>query len=217
MTEAFDFKQAIREERQREAANRKLVEQAIRRGVVLHDLVDYGAIPEILYKVWKSGRLRKLSHHQRELLIQEIWVRSKNHGVGTRAWVQIFKWVGFLHVWEYSLKPGDSEPSRPALTLLTRRPKKALTAWRGASLSSHGWGMSWTLHREVATHFAQYHADREQEVGAIFRATVPPGGVLACFVTGEEQEIVVNPQMLRGRVVLEERVPPSLRTGWPPG
>jgi len=35
---------------------------------------------------------------------------------------------------------------------------------------------------------------------------VPPEAILDCFVTDDKQEIVVNLQMLRGRVVLEERV-----------
>jgi hypothetical protein len=211
MVDEDEWRRLLRQERQRDAENRKIVERAMRRGIVAHDLLNWGEIPKILYRVWRSGGLDRLSRTRRQLLIQEVWVHSKNHGVGTRAWVQLFKSVGFLAAWEgewMDARDSDAlDDVEPHLTYLAKRPKESLTAWRGASLRSRGWGMSWTLYREVAARFAQWHADVEDTEGAIFRAVVPPAAMLGCFVTGdEEQEIVVNPQMLRGRIHVDEKI-----------
>jgi hypothetical protein len=66
--------------------------------------------------------------------------------------------------------------------------------------------MSWTLDVELARWFAERKALLKP--AAIYRATVPPSAVLALWLNDRaEQEVVVNPNMLRGRTSLHERMP----------
>lgn len=53
--------------------------------------------------------------------------------------------------------------------------------------------------------FAEDAAARGE--AGVWKATVPPQAVLALFGDEREQEVVVNPNMLRGRVALDERIP----------
>jgi hypothetical protein len=66
--------------------------------------------------------------------------------------------------------------------------------------------MSWSLHRGVATNFADGDAAKGIE-SAVWHATIPARAVLAMFGDERETEVVVNPNMLRARVILDEVVP----------
>jgi len=67
--------------------------------------------------------------------------------------------------------------------------------------------MSWTAHRECALEFAQgITASHLLEI-AVYRATISERAILAAFADDREQECVGNPNMLRGRVMLDEVIP----------
>ena len=127
----------------------------------------------------------------------------------------MFKSAGFLsqttesHI--HSFVDGSVTPveSLYANTFHTEAPPGSLTVFRGDSLESRGRGMSWTSYRECAASFAE---DGRASVGiraGIFRAVIPSRAVLAIFGDSREQEIVVNPHMLRGRIERVETVEPD--------
>jgi hypothetical protein len=66
--------------------------------------------------------------------------------------------------------------------------------------------MSWTQYEEVAQSFAQGGADKYGQPSGVFLAKLPGRAVLAMFADEREEEVVVNPNMLRGRVELVRRV-----------
>ena len=93
--------------------------------------------------------------------------------------------------------------------LIEAPPDSPPTIWRGASLTSNARGFSWTQYRECAEEFAQGRADRSPS--GLYRAEVPGRAVLAVFGDDREQEFVVNPNMLRGRVQLVATIEPETR------
>jgi hypothetical protein len=100
-------------------------------------------------------------------------------------------------------RDGTHEQVDPAYPLITEAPTDAVTVWRGASLASKGRGFSFSAYRECALKFAERSASTGCDAG-LFRAVVPPYGVLALFGDDREQEVVINPNVLRGRVELIE-------------
>lgn len=122
----------------------------------------------------------------------------------------MFKEAGFLSrmVTSRLLRPsGEWEDVIERFPIaLMEPPTSPLTIWRGASLSSQGRGMSWTQFRDCAVTFAQAWADIHQGGSGLFRAVVPPAAVLAMFRDEREDEVVVNPNMLRGRVSLVDAI-----------
>jgi hypothetical protein len=95
-------------------------------------------------------------------------------------------------------------------------PPGPLVVWRGASLKSRGRGFSWTQYRDCAQeNFAQAWADLYQSPSGLYRAEIPGRAVLAIFGDDREQEVVVNPNMLRGRVELVSTVEPEPRQPHP--
>jgi hypothetical protein len=121
----------------------------------------------------------------------------------------MFNAAGFLWRTEetiYHHQDGTSLAVEPRfeISAITEQPAGLLTVWRGAPVSTGGRGMSWTLHRECAADFARVVLHVEP---AVYRAVVPSRAVLAVFGDTREQEVVMNPHMLRGRIVVDERLP----------
>jgi UDP-glucose 6-dehydrogenase len=63
--------------------------------------------------------------------------------------------------------------------------------------------MSWTFYADCAEQFAVANLVHEDDQPAVFRATIPGRAVLAVFCDEREQEVVVNPHMLRERATPE--------------
>ncbi len=141
-----------------------------------------------LHDWWSSGRL---SAEQLRPLLTETWTKAHFPlaRVGERAWVRMFKAAGFI-----------TDSGRPA-------PEHDLIVYRGAPLQTRGLGMSWSFDAETAGDFA-YQSLAHGPAGT-YRAVVPPRAVLAIFEQRRESEVVVNPNMLRGRVELVEKVEPT--------
>ncbi len=59
------------------------------------------------------------------------------------------------------------------------------------------------FNRQYAVPFAKRWTARHVDAG-VFSVTIPVCAVLAVFGDAREQELVVNPNMLRNRVVLDE-------------
>jgi hypothetical protein len=87
-------------------------------------------------------------------------------------------------------------------------PMESLTVCRGVKDEVTDRRMSWTLDLDEARWFG----DRFRVgVGVVYRALVPPPAVLARFETRRESEVVINPNMLRGRVEVLDRRSPGCR------
>jgi hypothetical protein len=182
-----------------------------------------GDVPRLLAELWSECRIdiAKL-----RAAVPEVWIHNKSpvSSIGQRRWLAMFKAAGFLSQTKETQvhhPDGSVTAVEPLfeITLHTGQPTGPLTVWRGASLESGGRGMSWSEYRECAAKFAGDPADLGIESG-IFEATIPGRAVLAIFGDHREQEIVVNPYMLRGRIRLVERVaarPPRFSRHWSPG
>ncbi len=118
--------------------------------------------------------------------------------MGTDLWVRAFRSVGFA-----------SDTGRSA-------PTRSLVVFRGATSRDH-LGMAWSTSRVVA----QGHAEAMQRVGdgrwrrvsrarRVWRAVIPPDGVLARVDQRTEREVVVDPACLR--TVTQLTAPASLVT-----
>ena len=162
-------------------------------------------VPRMLYEAWKGGSIRDL-----ELALWAVWVhnRSPLQGLGERRWLQLFKAAGFTVV------TGETVGTVAEYEHLTEKPTEPVTVWRGAALTN-GRGMSWSTHRECARGFA-VGVSQDGIESAVFEATVPFRSVLALFGDQREQECVVNPNMLRGRVRVDEVIPAQPLRPWPP-
>lgn len=162
-------------------------------------------MPVMLYAAWRQGRITV-----DKLLpaIQAIWVHNRHPvpPIGERAWMRMFKAAkaaGFTGISENVTR--ENKRIVPAFEHLAEQPTAVLTIWRGAGLATNGRGMSSTVHRKLAVQFAEEYAAEGREQ-AVWKATIPPGAVLARFGDEREQEVVVNPNMLRDRVSLDQRI-----------
>lgn len=181
--------------------------------IAVHEhLADY--VPPMLYRLWRDGRVD--DERLREV-IADVWIhnRSPVHGLGVeepglgpRRWLEMFKAVGFVWRTEEVVDSRDG-PVDAAYDHLTDVPTKPMDLWRGAALSTNGRGMSWSIHRDCAREFAQGWADLWGSPTGVYCAeAVPPRAFLALFSNASEQEAVLNPNMLRGRISLVEEVAP---------
>jgi hypothetical protein len=132
----------------------------------------------------------------------------------------MFKAAGFLcQVVEESTTHQDGSVEKITTAypteLIEAQPDSPPTIWRGASLTSNGRGFSWTQYRECAEEFAETWADLYRSPCGLYRADVPGRAVLAVFGDAREQEFVVNPNMLRGRVQLVATIKPPAREAHP--
>jgi hypothetical protein len=211
----------IRQEKEQELEDLALIESGLKAGnlSVVSYALDVGLtdeVPKILYRLWQES---VVPPDRLEFAIYEVWVHNKSpvHGVtgdglGERAWLRLFKAAGFIGVFTelYHRVDGQRVQVEPAYPPLQEQPTEPFTVWRGAQLSK-GRGMSWSIHRDCAVGFADSWAAVYHSPTGVFRATLPAKAALAVFGDEREQEVVVNPNMLRGRIVLEEtRQPPPL-------
>ncbi len=179
------------------------------------DRLDAFGVPEelpgVLYRVWKEGVLQG---ERLEWALGDAWVhrRPVTRDLGERKWLEMFRATGFysLVVPEVRIHQSDGTFTTlmPVYPLFTEQPQEPTLLWRGAKTSTGGRGMAWSAHRDCAIEFAQRHSGfpPHPEV-AVYRAVVPPRAILAAFGDEREQEFVVNPNMLRGRIVLDEVIP----------
>jgi hypothetical protein len=166
-------------------------------------------MPALLYDAWQQGRI---TADELPSAMQEVWVHNCRPvlPVGERAWVRMFKASGFFFGSVQVIR--NDERIVPAFEHLEAQPTEPLTIWRGAGLAHAGRGMSWTAHRNCAVHFAERYAAYRGDQG-VWKATVPPVAVLALFGDEREQEVVIDPNMLRGRVSLDERIAEKIDEG----
>lgn len=165
-------------------------------------------LPPLLYELWTEGLIDLDALRD---AIPEVWINNKSPvtGLGMHKWTAMFKAAGFLS------RTVSSSLHQPAfeISLHDGPPTESLIVWRGAALASAGRGMSWSFYPECAAKFAQSAADSPRQghwiEAGVFRATIPGRAVLAVFGDHREQEVVVNPNMLRGRIELVEAVRPS--------
>jgi len=151
-----------------------------------------------IYAMWSTGDL------QGEALqdaLQPAWVYNKSPvgAIDQRAWVRLFKACGPF------TKSSEVKGVDPAFEHLTEIPTEPFTIWRGSWLGSEGRGMSWSSHRPVAADFADLAALRG--VAGLWEAKIRPAAVLALFNDEYQTEVVVNPDYLRRKRVLIEKVP----------
>lgn len=206
MTEGEEIEDLIRAERKEEAAALADIEHAIVFGAPdravghANDLGLSEQVPGILHRLWNSGQITEdtLRHALPEVWIHNKWPLSC---LGERSWLKMFKATGF--VCRVLTTPGIR--SAYPMDFAEERPPGPLTVWRGAYLSKRGRGLSWSLHRECAVQFADAAANRDGRA-ALYRVTVPSAAVLGMFADAREQEVVVNPDFLRGRVEVDREV-----------
>ena len=135
--------------------------------------------PELLFWHWL-----RLDPEVKRAVILGVWELAEFPvRIGERLWVGWFKEVGYV---------SDGLP----------QPTEGITVWRGTSIASKGRGMSWTLDRDKVRWFAERWS-RTKHDAAVFEATIPPRAILGSTGFSDEsrgeREIIVNPNMLRGR------------------
>lgn len=211
-----EWKALIEQEQEQERRNRELIATGFAAdpwGAALHAVTVHQTdeVPRVLYRMWEAG---DLTGEQLHAGIHAAWVYNEApiRSIGERRWLRLFKAAGFVSaVVAESADTNSSDGTRKVIEqrfeLITECPTKPVTVWRGADLERSGRGMSWSLHRECAHDFARRVADRYRRPAAVYRAELPPRAVLGVFGDEREQELVVNPNMLRGRVELIEEIP----------
>jgi hypothetical protein len=157
-------------------------------------------VARVLWSRWRDGRL---AVDQLRLALPPVWIHRKPQvpTIGERAWLGLFRASGFLS--QVAEVRGITSPFAASLR---DAPPDTITVWRGARLESGGRGMSWTQYEDCAQNFAQVGADTHRQPSGVFLAKLPGRAVLAMFADEREEEVVVNPNMLRGRVELVRRV-----------
>jgi hypothetical protein len=134
---------------------------------------------KFLHQAWRRGHVtdEALRH-----VILEAWKHSwPMFALQERDWLAMFSATGFVSL-------GTPQPTEP------------LTLYRGAELSTNGYGMSWSLLRGIAEDHAEMQMMSNSVFAAgVFEARVPADGVLAMIVEDAgEDEAIVNPKCLRG-------------------
>jgi hypothetical protein len=182
--------------------------------------VDFGLtdeVPPLLFDLWSKGQI---GAEQLPYAVSAVWVRNESplRCLAERKWLTIFKAVGFLIVDNSGGRvihgDGRARSIPTAFAHLDAQPMVPIEVWRGCPTSTNGRGMSWTIHHDCAEGFAEGVATLGVEAG-IYRATIPPRAVLALFGDDREQEVVVNPNTLRGRVQLHKIIPGGPLRTWP--
>ncbi len=180
------------QKRHQEKIQRAVLERRWLDVLMLH---DRNKGPELVYGWWEAG---VLTTDDLRTLLPEAWVGAEYpvRDLGERKWLRLFREVGYVYRWSGDARwkgSVDAPPSSP------------VTVHRGAPAWTQGRGMSWAVEMESA----EWFADRWASWGvpaAIYRATVPAKAVLGMFNDRREQEVVINPNMLRGRVELVRTV-----------
>lgn len=161
--------------------------------------------PRILWDAYATGRIDAPTLRA---IILDVWSAAEfpEHQLGSREWRFLFRVAGFV-----TDPPGQSPPAR------------SLTVYRGSG-PRYSRGMAWTLDPDVARFFAERwelssrvawqlaESGRRPGKGpaSVYRATVPPSGVLAMLDTGttiagrDEKEIIVDPDKLTNKVRLPD-------------
>lgn len=127
-----------------------------------------------LFSLWAAGLIPS-----RELgpFLEEVWVDSENlFQYPRRMILDMFEASGFIG---------------------KIKPEKDLPVYRGVSLKGKVKGFSWTEDIERAEWFARRFGS-----GKVYKALIPPDGILASFSSRGENEIVVDPSKLRNIVAL---------------
>ena len=149
---------------------------------------DRDDAPRILYLAWLRN---EIDDSQLSDWILHVWRLAEWPGsLGQRAWLQMFKAVGFIYE---GLELGVGSSLDPCVT------DGQVTVYRGAAQNRMR-GFSWTVDPDRARWFA----DRSAGAGfpaLVFAVTVPVSHVLAALgVEGRsEGEIILNPNRLHGR------------------
>ncbi len=173
--------------------------QAIERFMDQALLLGRNGGPALLLEWWECGLLSidDLRH-----VLPGVWVSAEFpvRAIGERAWLRMFKTAGYVYCLssDAGVFISGHDPSKP--------PTCDLEVYRGARLQTRGRGMSWSLDREKAQWFAERWAIWRVPAG-VFAFTAPPRAVLAMFNDRAEQEVVVNPHMLRNRLRLVNQLP----------
>jgi hypothetical protein len=134
---------------------------------------------KFLYEAWRLGYVtdEALRH-----VILEAWKHSwPIFAVREQDWLAMFSATGFV-------SQGTPQPTEP------------LTIYRGAELSTNGYGMSWSLIREIAEDHAEMQMmSKSVFAPGVFEVTISPDAVLAMAVEDAgEDEVIVNPGRLHG-------------------
>ncbi len=160
-------------------------------------------MPQLVYRLWQEGRV---TGEALECAVAGAWTHSNYplRVLGEHKWLQMFRATGFF---SKSYLQTSSENEAQGFELIGAQPTQPLSLWRGAPLSSKGRGMSWTTDRKCAHRFALEYSTSYCQDGAVFQTTVSGHAVLAVFASEYEPEYVINPNMLRGRVSLDEVIP----------
>lgn len=173
--------------------------------MIREELADAGrnSGPRILWDAYATGRV---DAPVLRTVILHVWSAAEfpEHQLGRAAWLFLFRVAGFV-----TDPPGQRPPSR------------SLTVYRGSG-PRYSRGMAWTLDADVARFFVERwepdgrvawqlaQSGRRPGAGpaAVYRATIPPSGVLAMLDTGTtiagrgEKEIIVDPAKLTEKVRL---------------
>jgi len=220
-----DLAEFVELQRRQKAENRALLRRAFDAGdytkaaeSASHTLEMSEEVPALLWQRWTSGAL---SIEQLREAIPPVWINNASPArcIGERAWLKMYKAAGYVYSFERSSdgSKGTVEQTEGAfpVELIESAPATSLVVWRGAWLKSRGRGFSWTQHRECAESFAKGWARTYQTETGLYRAEIPARAVLAIYGDESEQEVVVNPNTLRGRVELFETVEPDPIPKWP--
>jgi len=139
-----------------------------------------------LLDVWWAN----LADTERRVHLPAVWCGAEYpvQALPKKRWLEMFATVGYCY---------DVDPESTDLPEWWQEgPSQPVELFRGAPVSSAGFGMSWTLDHEVAQFFADRWHDRGLKA-EVYRTDVVPEAVLA-FVHGRpEFEVVVDPSLLR--------------------
>jgi hypothetical protein len=151
---------------------------------------------KFLHQAWRLGHV---SDEALRHVILEAWKHSwPMFALRQRDWLAMFSATGFV-------SQGTPQPTEP------------LTIYRGAELSTNGYGMSWSLLRGIAEDHAEMQMmSKSVFATGVFEVTVDADAVLAMIVEDAgEDEAIVNPKCLRGsstpRLVDGQEMPDPLR------
>ena len=160
-------------------------------------LSDY--VPPMLYEAWVSGRLPE---EDLGLALRAVWVHNKSplRGLGERKWLQMFKAAGFV-VASVEVKRGDAEiPTNfEHLSASRRIPSKSGEGPNCVPTAAACRGLFTVTAPESLPKGGPTCISAHR---VSFVPSIPPSAVLALYGDEREQEVVVNPHMLRGRVAL---------------
>lgn len=116
---------------------------------------------------------------------------------------------GLIQAWEHdhveviSAFGGGSEFAQALRTVsASSKSKRLVRAWRGVSDLDAAYGVSWTIDRDTACWFAMRHYERHQ-TPFVFFCDLSPDAIAAEHNGRNERELLVDPEALVGRVMLD--------------